>query len=136
MVKVKPSATALGSWKGKFVVKLVIFTGGVKNTLPASVSPPLVSSSWLLERIAEPLNCKPVEVAKPDAKLMFGVVGAVEVKVQVLMFWMAVLPPVPAVKPTKAVLPPMVCGMLTGKLVVNVLFAVLSVMVRARVVPL
>src|ERR1700732_1979713 len=72
MVKEKPSATALVSWEVEFVVKLLRFTGVVKNTLPASVSPPLVSSSWLLERTAEPLNCKPVEEAKPDAKLMFG----------------------------------------------------------------
>jgi hypothetical protein len=72
MVKVKPSATALVSWNVKFVVKLAMFIGVVKKTLPASVSPPFVNSSWLLERTAEPLNCKPLEVVKPEAKLMFG----------------------------------------------------------------
>jgi hypothetical protein len=50
-----------------------MFMGVVKNTLPASVPPPLVNSSWLLVRVAEPLNCKPVEAAKPVLKLM-GVV--------------------------------------------------------------
>src|SRR5580704_9296177 len=118
MVKVKPSATALVSWNVKFVVKPAMFIGVVKNTLPASVPPPFVNSSWLLERIAEPLNCKPVELAKPEAKFIFGVGGAVEVKVQVLMLWVAVLPPVPPVKPTNAVLPPMVCEIFTGQLVV------------------
>src|SRR5271154_3889115 len=82
MVKVKPSATALVSWKVKFVVKLLMFTGVVKNTLPASVSPPLVNSSWLLARTAVPLNCKPAEVAKPEAKLMFGALALI-VKVAV-----------------------------------------------------
>src|ERR1700683_1359299 len=135
MGKVKPSATALVSWNVKFVVKLLMFTGVVKKTLPASISPPFVSSSWLLARAAEPLNSKPVELVKPVAKLILGA-GAVEEKVQVLMFWMAVSPPVPPVKPTYAVFPPIVCGILIGHLVVNVLFKVLSVIVIARVVPL
>ena len=72
MVKVKPSACALVSWKVKFVVKLATFTGVVKKTLPASVCPPFVNSSWLLARTAVPLNCKPVELVKPEAKLMLG----------------------------------------------------------------
>src|SRR5271169_5731694 len=77
MVKVKPSATALVSWNVKFVVKLLMFMGVVKKTLPASVPPPLVNSSWLLDRTAEPLNCRPVEVAKPVAKLMFGALALI-----------------------------------------------------------
>jgi hypothetical protein len=77
MVKVKPSATALVSWKVKFVVKLLMFMGVVKKTLPASVPPPFVNSSWLETRAAEPLNCKPVEVAKPEPKLMFGALALI-----------------------------------------------------------
>src|ERR1700691_2784231 len=120
-----PSACALVSWKVKFVVKLLMFTGVVKKTLPASISPPFVSSSWLLARAAEPLNWKPVELVKPVAKLILGA-GAVEEKAPVLMSWVAAPRQVPPVKPTYAVLPPIVCGILMGQLVVNVLFKVLS----------
>ena len=48
---------------------------------------------------------------------------------------MAVLPPVPPVKPTKAVFPPTVAAMLIGQLCVNVPFVVVSVMVITRLLP-
>src|SRR5580704_9781887 len=57
-------------------------------------------------------------------------------KVQVRMFCVAVAPPVPAVNPTYAVLPPTVVGMLMGHEVVNVSDGVaVSVMVKVSVVP-
>ena len=43
--------------------------------------------------------------------------------------------PVPAVKPTSAVLPPTVAGMLIGQEVVNVALVTVSVMVMVSVVP-
>ena len=43
--------------------------------------------------------------------------------------------PVPAVKPTRAVLPPTVAGMLIGQEVVNVALVTVSVMVIVSVVP-
>ena|SRR5439155_288044 len=42
------------------------------------------------------------------------------------MSWISVLPPVPAVKRTKAVFPPTVAGMLIGQLVEKLLLATLS----------
>ena len=56
--------------------------------------------------------------------------------VQFKISWMAVCPPVPAVKPTKAVLAPTVAGMLIGQEVEKVFAgALVSVMVIDRVVP-
>ena len=72
MVKVKPSPSALVSWKVKSVVKLLMFTGVAKKTLPASDAPPSVSWSWLAASFAEPLNWKPVALGKPALKLMVG----------------------------------------------------------------
>src|SRR6267378_3277284 len=56
--------------------------------------------------------------------------------VQLKTFWTAVRPPVPPVKPTKAVFPPTMLGMLIAWLVVNVFAAfVVSVIVIVKVVP-
>ena len=56
--------------------------------------------------------------------------------VQFKTFWTAVRPPVPPVKPTKAVFPPTMLGILIAWLVVNVFAAfVVSVIVIVKVVP-
>jgi len=71
----------------------------------------------------------------------FAVVGLVIVGVLVLVnvqfriSWVAVEPPVPPVKPTKAVFPPTILGMSTTQLVANLAFVVVSVMDMVNVVP-
>ena len=87
-----------------------------------------------MDTVAVPLNDSEPGLITGVCTCVGG--GVLEDRVQVFMFWMAVFAPVPPVKPTKAVFPPTVCGMFTGQLVVNVAFAVLSVMVMVRVVPL
>src|ERR1700730_1773003 len=56
--------------------------------------------------------------------------------VQVMTSCVAVCPPVPAVKPTKAVVPPTVAGISIVQEVVNVALVTVSVMVIVSVVPL
>src|SRR6202035_4428665 len=62
--------------------------------------------------------------------------GVPEVNVQVLMFWMAVPPPVPPVNPTYAVFAPTVDGILMVKAWVKVLLVTVSVRLSVNVVPL
>src|SRR5467141_3150189 len=56
--------------------------------------------------------------------------------VQVMISCVAVCPPVPAVKPTSAVFPPTVAGILIPQAFVNVALVTVSVMVIVSVVPL
>ena len=56
--------------------------------------------------------------------------------VQFKISWTAVCPPVPAVKPTKAVLAPTVAGMLMGQEVAKDALAVRSLMLMVSVAPL
>jgi hypothetical protein len=62
--------------------------------------------------------------------------GVPELKVQLLMFWMAVNPPVPPVKPTYAVEAPTVEGILMAEEYVNIFPVTVSVRFSVRVVPL
>ena len=65
-----------------------------------------------------------------------GEVAPLVLYVQVITSWVAVKPPVPAVKPTNAVFPPTVAGMLIGHDVVKVSAGTaVSVMVMLSVVP-
>jgi hypothetical protein len=59
-----------------------------------------------------------------------------ELKVQLLIFWIAVNPPVPPVKPTYAVEAPTVEGILMAEEYVNVFPVTVSVRFSVRVVPL
>ena len=76
IVKVKPSALALVSWKEKLLVKDWMLTGVVKNALPVSLPAVLESVRRRREaaefQIALPLSCKPEVEVKPDPKLMEG----------------------------------------------------------------
>src|SRR5215469_15167258 len=71
----------------------------------------------------------------PDVVDRLVIAGLTLVNVQFRISWVAVFPPVPAVKPTKAALSPTTLGMLTAQLVVKVAFVIVSVMVIVKVVP-
>jgi hypothetical protein len=80
--------------------------------------------------------CVPRYVPPGGLNVGVAVIPEDEDKVQFKTFWIAVRPPVPPVKPTKAVFPPTMLGMLIGLLVVNVFAAfVVSVIVIVKVVP-
>ncbi|SRR5216684_7369961 len=64
-----------------------------------------------------------------------GCVEPLDEYVQEMICCVAVCPPVPPVKPTKAVFPPTVAGILMVQEVVNVALVTVSVMVMVSVVP-
>ena len=74
MVKVKPSALGLVSWKLKLVLNCATLSGVAKKALRASNAPPSVRVSELPFNAAPPFRMSPAPLLKPVEKS--GTVGS------------------------------------------------------------